>query len=75
MNNMDKGQTALKILVTDTYNNLNKFSGQNHCRPFKPVEGRNGPTTFFAFKYDKKACELKSSADQFLKQYTGRKHG
>ena len=48
MYNMDKEQTMLKVLATDSYDNLNRINSVDETivGPFKLVEGKNGPTTF-----------------------------
>ena len=45
MYNMDEKQRALKLLVTDTYDSLNRIKAIEET-PLKVVKGENGPTTF-----------------------------
>ena len=45
---MDDEQTSLKMLVTDTYDNLERVGTTDEItRLCKRIEGKNGPTTFF----------------------------
>ena len=45
MFNLDEDQTALKVLVTDTYDNL-FGTNPNDTVSFKLIKGKNGTTTF-----------------------------